>query len=116
MATAPAADRQILEDPAWQEGFVLGITEALRQGPGGWYDEDLAGLRPWDIDLTAVQADVTWWHSDGDRNAPLSAARRLVSELPRARLYVWQDAGHLTPYQREPRSSTSCSRGAEAAG
>jgi pimeloyl-ACP methyl ester carboxylesterase len=102
MATAPLADRAILEDPVWQEGFVLGITEALRQGPGGWYDEGLAGLRPWDIDLAAVQADVTWWHSDGDRNAPLSAARRLVSELPRARLYVWQDAGHLTPYTREP--------------
>jgi pimeloyl-ACP methyl ester carboxylesterase len=102
MATAPAADRAILEDLAWQEGFVLGITEALRQGAGGWYDEDLASLRPWDIDLRAVGADVTWWHSDGDRNAPLSAARRLVGELPQARLFVWQDAGHLTPYQREP--------------
>ena len=102
MATAPAADRAILEDPAWQDGFVLGVTEALRPGAGGWYDEGLADLGPWDFDLAAVQADVTWWHSDGDRNAPLSAARRLVGQLPRARLHVWQDAGHLTPYLREP--------------
>jgi pimeloyl-ACP methyl ester carboxylesterase len=102
MASAPAADRAIIEDPAWQQGFVTGITEALRQGAGGWYDEDLAELGPWDIDLAAVQTDVTWWHADGDRNAPLSAARRLVGQLPRARLHVWQDAGHLTAYQREP--------------
>lgn len=102
MATAPAADRAILEDPAWQRGFVLGVTEALRPGAGGWYDEGLAELGPWDFEVDAVQADVTWWHSDGDRNAPLSAARRLVGQLPRARLHVWQHAGHLTTYLREP--------------
>jgi pimeloyl-ACP methyl ester carboxylesterase len=102
MATAPAADRAILEDPGWQRGFVMGVKEALRPGAGGWYDEGIAELGPWDFELEAVQADVTWWHSDGDRNAPLSAARRLVAQLPRARLHVWQDAGHLTTYLREP--------------
>ncbi len=102
MATAPAADRAILGDPAWQRGFVMGVTEALRPSAGGWFDEGIADLGPWDFDLDAVQADVTWWHSDGDRNAPLSAARRLVALLPHARLHVWQDAGHLTTYLREP--------------
>jgi len=102
MASSTAADRAILEDPAWQRGFVIGITEALREGPGGWYDEDLALERPWGIDFDAVRADVTWWHSDGDRNAPLSAARRVVAQLPRARMLVWPDAGHLTPYHHEP--------------
>lgn len=102
MASAPDADRAILEDPAWQRGFVAGITEALRPGPGGWFDEDLAIEGPWDIDFGAITADVTWWHSDGDRNAPLSAARRLVGQLPKARMHVWPDAGHLTPYRREP--------------
>jgi len=102
MASSTAADRAIVEEPSWQRGFVAGVTEALRQGPGGWYDEDLANLRPWDIDLTAIRADVTWWHGDGDRNCPLSAAQRLVSRLPCARLYVWGEGGHLTPYYHEP--------------
>jgi pimeloyl-ACP methyl ester carboxylesterase len=102
MASAPDADRVILEDPAWQQGFVIGITEALRQGPGGWYDEDLAIDRPWDIDFGRIATDVTWWHGDGDSNAPLSAARRVVDALPSARLHVWRDAGHLTPYRHEP--------------
>jgi pimeloyl-ACP methyl ester carboxylesterase len=102
METAPAADRAILEDPAWQSGFVAGITEALRHGAGGWYDEGLAFLRPWGIDYSAIRADLTWWHSDGDRNAPLSAAQRLIDQLPTARLNIWPDAGHLLPYRYEP--------------
>ena len=102
MASSTAADRAILEEPAWQRGFVVGITEALRQGVGGWYDEDIATLRPWAIDLAAVRADVTWWHGDGDRNCPLSAARRVVAQLPSARLNVWPNGGHLTPYHHEP--------------
>ena len=69
MASSTAADRAIVEDPGWQHGFVIGVTEAVRQGAGGWYDEDLANMRPWDIDFAAVRADVTWWHGDGDRNA-----------------------------------------------
>jgi pimeloyl-ACP methyl ester carboxylesterase len=102
MASSTEADRAILEDPTWQQGFVIGVTEALRQGAEGWYDEDIAILRPFDVDLGAIRADVTWWHSDGDRNCPLSAAQRLVAQLSHARLHVWSDAGHLTPYRHEP--------------
>ena len=101
METSPPSDQAIMEDPLWQRGFLAGITEAVRQGPGGWYDEDIAMLGPWGIDLTAIRADVTWWHSDNDRNCPLSAARRLVDQLPSARLNVWQGAGHLMPYRHE---------------
>ena len=102
MASSTDADRAIIEDPAWQRGFVASISEALREGPGGWYDEGLAIDRPWGIDLGSIATDITWWHSDGDRNAPLSAARRVVEALPNARLRVWDGAGHLTPYHYEP--------------
>jgi len=102
MASSTEADRAIIEDPMWQRGFEVAVVEALGQGPGGWYDEGLAMERPWDIDFTSIGTDITWWHSDGDRNAPLSAARRVVEALPNARLRVWTDAGHLTPYQYEP--------------
>ena len=101
MESSTPADRAIIEDPGWQRGFVAGITEAIRAGTGGWYDENIATLDAWNIDLGAIRADVTWWHSDGDRNCPVSAARRLVDRLPVARLNVWTDAGHLTPYHHE---------------
>ena len=102
MESSTTADLAIIDDPIWQRGFVVALVEALSQGPGGWFDEGLAIHAPWGIDLASIQTDVTWWHSDGDRNAPLSAARRVVDVLPNARLRVWADAGHLTPYRHEP--------------
>jgi pimeloyl-ACP methyl ester carboxylesterase len=102
MESSTAADLEIIDDPTWQRGFAVALVEAISQGPGGWYDEGLAMQAPWGIDLASIRTDISWWHSDGDRNAPLSAARRLVDALPNARLHVWTDAGHLTPYRYEP--------------
>jgi pimeloyl-ACP methyl ester carboxylesterase len=102
MASSTDTDRAIIEDPEWQRGFLVAIVEALGQGPGGWYDEGLAMGGSWGIAFETIETDITWWHSDGDRNAPLSAARRVVDALPNARLRVWDGAGHLTPYRHEP--------------
>ncbi len=102
MASSTAMDRAIIEDPEWQRGFVVAITDALGQGPGGWYDESVAMEMPWQIDFGSILTSVTWWHSDADRNAPLTAARRVVDALPNARLHVWSDAGHLSAYEHEP--------------
>ena len=102
MESSTAADLAIIDDPIWQRSFIVSLVEAISQGPGGWYDEGLAIEGPWGIDLASIGTDITWWHSDGDRNAPLSAARRVVDALPNARLHVWTDAGHLTPYHHEP--------------
>jgi pimeloyl-ACP methyl ester carboxylesterase len=55
-----------------------------------------------DLDLSQVRASLTWWHGNRDRNAPLSAVQRLLARVPHARLIVWQDAGHLTAYLKEP--------------
>jgi pimeloyl-ACP methyl ester carboxylesterase len=104
MAEAPPGDQRIMSDPAWQQAMTRGITEALSAGFEGWVDEDLAMGRPWtDIDLTAISTSVTWWHSLADRNGPLSAAQRLVSQLPNAtiRLNPDPEGGHLANYLRE---------------
>jgi pimeloyl-ACP methyl ester carboxylesterase len=102
MHTAPPSDQEIMGDPAWQVAFARGITEALRPGVDGWLDEGLAIDRNWsDFDPREATRSITWWHSDGDRNCPLSAAQRLVGLLPDARLHVWSEAGHLTPYRKE---------------
>jgi pimeloyl-ACP methyl ester carboxylesterase len=102
MESATSADHEIIADPTWQKGFVVATREALRPGIGGWYDESLALEGGWDeIDLGAIHADVTWWHSDGDRNCPVSSARRVVDQLQSARLIIWNEAGHLSAYRHE---------------
>jgi pimeloyl-ACP methyl ester carboxylesterase len=102
METAPPSDQEIMGDPAWQEYLRRGITEALRPGVEGWVNESMLMFGGWsDVDVTAVRASLTWWHGDHDRNAPLPAVRRLLREIPQARLIVWPEAGHLTAYIQE---------------
>ena len=103
MAQAPPDDHRVMSDPAWQSAFEKAAVESLRAGVDGWVDESWAIDAPWDdFDLHDVRTSVTWWHSDGDRNCPLTAAQRLVAQLPDARLHVWSGTGHLKPYHEEP--------------
>jgi pimeloyl-ACP methyl ester carboxylesterase len=102
METATPLDREIMNDPAWQESLVRGLTEALRAGLDGWIDESMLMFPAWpDIDLVAIRTSLTWWHGDHDRNAPLSVVERLLGGLANASLVVWPDAGHLTSHRHE---------------
>ena len=81
----------------------MSSREPLAQGVDGWADESIAIMRSWDdVELQKVQTSVTWWHAAGDANAPLSAAERLVTQLPNARLVRFgDDEGHMAGYHRE---------------
>jgi pimeloyl-ACP methyl ester carboxylesterase len=100
MAAAPARDKTVMEDPAWQRVLVEDVSEALRPGAEGWADEVMAIVLPWDFDPTAVRCSVTWWHGAHDANAPLSAVERLLEGMSGVDLRVWEDAGHLESYHR----------------
>jgi pimeloyl-ACP methyl ester carboxylesterase len=102
MAEAPPADQAVMNDPGWQESFVRGLREALVQGSDGWIDEGIALDSDWtDFAPADVATSVTWYHAAGDANCPLTAAQRLVDQLPDARLVEWADGGHLTGYHKE---------------
>jgi len=103
LTDAPASDRAMMEDPAWQKLSRINFAEALKQGAEGWADESFAMHHKWDFDPGKVDASVTWWHSDDDKNAPLSAARRGASQLRQVDLRVWHNEGHLASltYDRE---------------
>jgi pimeloyl-ACP methyl ester carboxylesterase len=98
---APEADRKIMADPAWQALSRANLAEALRQGAEGWTDESLAFHRDYDFEPEAIKARVTWWHGDDDKNAPLSAARRMAACVPHCDLRVWHGEGHFASLTHE---------------
>ncbi len=102
MDRAPASDQAVMSDPQWQAGQAV-WREALRASLDGWVDEAIALYLPWDdFDLDAVDTSVTWWHAPKDANPLLSAAVRVVEQLPNARLVQFgQDEGHLAAYHRQ---------------
>ncbi len=102
MDGAPNEDHELIAEPDWLDGPGRGFLEALAPGVDGWVDELLAIDGDWaDLDLDAVTASVTWWHSESDRNCPISSARRLVARLRNARFVVLDGAGHLAGHRRE---------------
>lgn len=98
---APESDRKIMADPAWQKMSRENIAETLRQGAEGWTDESFAMHGEWDFDPSLVETSVTWFHGDDDKNAPLSAARRVVAKLKNVNLHVWHDEGHFVSVTHE---------------
>lgn len=92
---APESDRKLMADPLWQKMSRDNLVETLRQGAEGWTDESFALHGAWDFDPANVNASVTWWHGNDDKNAPLSAARRVVAQLAKVDLHVWHDEGHF---------------------
>jgi pimeloyl-ACP methyl ester carboxylesterase len=103
METAPEADRAVMADPKWQESFVVAMSEAMAPGVEGWADESIALDSRWDdIDLDAVSTSVTWWHAASDANTSFTAAKRLVAQLPNARMELFPEhEGHMAGYHRE---------------
>jgi pimeloyl-ACP methyl ester carboxylesterase len=101
LSDAPEADRKIMADPVWQALSRANVSEALKQGAEGWTDESLAFHREWDFEPEAIKARVTWWHGDDDKNAPLSAARRLAARVPHCDLRVWHSEGHFASLTHE---------------
>lgn len=92
---APPTDRSIMESPTWQRLSRENLAESLRQGAEGWTDESLVLNMSWDFDPRDVKASVTWWHSEDDKNAPISAARRVAAQLQSVDLHIWHGEGHF---------------------
>jgi len=95
LSDAPPTDRAIMSDPAWQRMSRENLAETLRQGAEGWTDESLAMHGSWDFDPADVKTSVTWWHGDDDKNAPLSAAQRVIAQLGKVDLRIWSNEGHF---------------------
>jgi len=92
---APESDRKLMANPAWERIERENLAETLKQGAEGWADESLAMHGRWDFDPGLIKTTVTWWHAADDKNAPLSAARRVVAKIPKVALHVWQNEGHF---------------------
>jgi pimeloyl-ACP methyl ester carboxylesterase len=92
---APESDRKLMANPDWERIERENLAETLKQGAEGWADESFAMHGKWDFDPSQIKTSVTWWHGDDDKNAPLSAARRVVAQLRKVDLHVWHGEGHF---------------------
>jgi len=78
------------------EFIAEGSREAVRSGYWGWYDDDMAFVRPWGFDLAAIRVPVGVWQGRHDRMVPFAHGEWLASHIPSARARLRPEHGHLS--------------------
>lgn len=98
MADAAEQDLDWLSREDVQQVQAESLADALAPGVDGWVDDGISLIHdPWGFDPADIRCPTRFWHSDDDANAPLSAIRRVVDQVPGARLTTWHAQGHTAP-------------------
>jgi pimeloyl-ACP methyl ester carboxylesterase len=94
-ASVPEADQAVMARPVVRAILAEALAESVRQGVGGWADDDLAFVKPWGFDLSEVKQEVRLWQGELDVLVPRAHAEYLESKLPHARFDLVPHAGHM---------------------
>lgn len=78
------------------------VRPALRGGPAGLIDDDIANTAPWRFDLARVTVPVLLLHGTQDRMVPSSHSEWLARHIPTAKLWRRPDDGHISILHSSP--------------
>ena len=76
--------------------IAASIHEGLRRSHAGWYDDDIAFIRPWGFDLSLIEGRVHIWQGAHDRMVPFAHGRWLAAHIPSACVHLYPEHGHLS--------------------
>jgi pimeloyl-ACP methyl ester carboxylesterase len=88
-------DEGVLDGPVG-ELLAESFHRAFEQGPWGWYDDDLAFVRPWGFDVGSIRVPVSIWQGRHDLMVPFAHGEWLVEHVPSARSRLRPEHGHLS--------------------
>lgn len=91
----PEIDRERASRPGARAIMKASFVEAVRQGQGGWVDDDLAFAKPWGFRLEDVHAETRVWQGELDVLTPRPHGEYVAARLPNARFEVLEGGGHF---------------------
>jgi pimeloyl-ACP methyl ester carboxylesterase len=91
----PDVDLKVMEG-GFGEDLAASFREAVRNGVGGWVDDDLAFVKPWGFSLDEVAVPISLWQGDEDRMVPFSHGQWLASRIPGVQAHLMSGEGHLS--------------------
>jgi pimeloyl-ACP methyl ester carboxylesterase len=78
------------------EWLALGLRESVSHGIWGWFDDDLAFLKPWGFDIAGIARPVAIWQGGQDRMVPFAHGQWLAAHVGSATPHLLPDEGHLS--------------------
>lgn len=90
-----ASDLRALEGPLADYVAASG-REAVRVGPQGWVEDDLAFCDDWGFDVASLSVPVAVWQGREDLMVPAAHGEWLVAHVPGARSHLLEGVGHVS--------------------
>jgi pimeloyl-ACP methyl ester carboxylesterase len=81
---------------AFAEYLADATRGAVRRGPWGWIDDDLAFVADWGFEPSAIERPVTIWQGREDRMVPLAHGEWLAAHVAGAEARLFDTEGHLS--------------------
>lgn len=95
MQGSPPWIRELVEkDPSIADNYAEHILEGLRPGSDGGVQEIGLYSRPWGIDLSAIKAEIGFWHGGKDP-VPRSHVEATAAAIPKSKVHWQEDCGHV---------------------
>jgi pimeloyl-ACP methyl ester carboxylesterase len=81
---------------AFADYIAASSREALRESYWGWFDDDMAMIKPWGFEVGAIRLPVHIWQGRHDRMVPYGHGQWLASHIASAVPHLFDDQGHLS--------------------
>ena len=91
----PAVDRAVLTDE-FARDLAAQLGEGLRDGVDGWFDDDMAFVRPWGFEPAEITVPTFLWQGSEDLMVPFDHGRWLAEQVPGVTAHLEQGEGHLS--------------------
>ncbi|HKR59981.1 MAG TPA: alpha/beta hydrolase [Pyrinomonadaceae bacterium] len=95
-ARVPAADYAAFAEPGRIEALHEMMRECIRGGTKGPAWDLRVYMREFDFKLSEIRMPLTLFHGEQDVNAPIALVRRMMAELPTARLITYEHDAHFS--------------------
>jgi pimeloyl-ACP methyl ester carboxylesterase len=96
------ADVDFMADETMAAGLVTSISEAFRQGVGGYAQDATVQAQPWSFDPAAITVPVRVLHGEADTIVPVAHGRHTAALIPGVALEAFPDHGHLSMFTEIP--------------
>jgi pimeloyl-ACP methyl ester carboxylesterase len=76
----------VARNPEIGQYMVDSLKEGIKTNAVGWFDDNLAMIKPWEFELSDMKVPVIFYHGTEDKSSPYGQAQWITEHLPQEKL------------------------------